>query len=100
MYQALAVIIGFVSGIVWEIVGTTPYKNIPTITPSLLVPISGKILHVHHWLLYLVALIVTALIAWRTHRILHPSTLMIAAFLIGAMAYNFTKFPDWYIFLK
>lgn len=75
MYQFIAILVGLASGITWEELGTTPYKNIATITPSLI-------------------------IAYKTSRLTHLSALMIFSFLLGAMAYNFCKFPDWYIFLK
>ena len=100
MYQSLAIIVGMISGITWERLGTTPYKNIATITPSLIISLSGKQLHLHHWLLYLALLIITAAIATKTHRLLHPTSLMIISFLLAAMLYNFIKFPDWYVFLK
>jgi len=100
MYQSLAIFVGLISGIVWEKIGTMPYKNIPTITPSLVINLSGKQLHLHHWLLYLALLLITIIIAIKTNRLLHPSALMIISFLLAAMLYNFIKFPDWYIFLK
>ena|ERR1017187_6976770 len=100
MYQLLAILVGLIGGITWEKLGTTPYKNLPTITPSLIVNISGKNLHVHHWLLYAGLLIVFLIIAHKTNRLFHPTALMIYSFLLGAIIYNFIKFPDWYILLK
>lgn len=100
MYQLLGILIGIISGVTWEKLGTTPYKDIPTITPSLIINLSGKHLHLHHWLVYLALLIITIIIAIKTHRLLHPSVLMLTMFLLSAMLYDFIKFPDWYIFLK
>lgn len=100
MYQLLAILVGLISGLTWEKLGTTPYKNIPTITPSLIIKQGEKSLHLHHWLLYLGILIVVIIISAKTNRVLHPSVLMIIFFLLGAMLYNFYKFPDWYIFIK
>lgn len=100
MSQLLAILMGFISGVTWEYLSTTPYKNIPTITPSWIIHLSGKDMHLHHWLLYLGVLIITFVIAYKTNRLTHPSALMIFSFFIGAMFYNFIKFPDWYIFLK
>jgi len=96
----MAIFIGLISGITWEKLGTTPYKNIPTITSSLNVNFDGKNLHLHHWLLYLGILIIVLIISSKTNRLFHPSVLMIFSFLLGAILYNFYKFPDWYIFLK
>jgi hypothetical protein len=100
MYQLLAILVGLISGITWEKLGLTPYKNIPTITPSLIVNVAGKNLHLHHWLLYLGLLIILLIITYKTNRLTHPSALMIFSFLLGAMVYNLIKFPDWHIFLK
>jgi hypothetical protein len=100
MYQLWAIIIGFVSGISWEELATAPYKNIPTITPSLFVKIAGKNLHIHHWFLYASLLIVFLAIAYKTNRLAHPTALMIFSFLVGAIIYNFIKFPDWYVLFK
>lgn len=100
MYQLLAIFIGFISGLTWEKLGTMPYKNIPTITPSLIVNFNGKSLHLHHWLLYLGILIIVLIISNKTNRFTHPSALMIFSFLLGAMLYNFYKFPDWHMFIK
>jgi len=100
MYQSLAILVGLISGITWEKLGTTPYKNIATITPSLIVKLSGYNVHLHHWLIYLGLLILIIVIAAKTQRLVHPSVLMIIAFLITVILYDFIKFPDWYIFLK
>ena len=100
MYQITAILIGLISGVTWEELATTPYKNIPTITPSLFVKIYGKTLHVHHWFLYASLLIVFLIVAYRTNRLTHPTALMIFSFILGATIYNFIKFPDWYILLK
>ncbi len=100
MYQLLAIFIGLISGLTWEKLGTTPYKNIATITPSLIVKLSGYNVHLHHWLVYLVLLIITMAVAVKTQRLTHPSVLMIVSFLLAAMLYDFVRFPDWYIFFK
>ena len=100
MYQLLAIFVGLIGGLTWEKLGTTPYKNIPTITPSWVINFYGKSLHVHHWLLYVGILIVVLTVAYKTNRLSHPSALMIFSFLLCAMLYYFYKFPDWYIFIK
>jgi len=100
IFQLLGILVGAISGVTWEFLGTTPHKNIPTFTPSLIINLFGKTLHLHHYLLYLAVLIILGIYAVKTNRIFHPSVLMIFFFILAAIIYNFLKFRDWYVFLK
>lgn len=99
-HQIIGIITGVTSGIVWEIIGTSPFKNIPTITPSLIIKLNNKNFHLHHWPVYLLILLIIIFWSTKTARIFHPSVLMIISFLSSAITYNIIKFSDWYIFVK
>ncbi len=100
LYQFAGILAGVISGLVWEKLGTTAYKNLPTITPSLVVNVWGKSLHFHHWVVYLALLLCILIIAIKMDRTFHPSILMILSFFTSAMFYDFFKFSDWYIFIN
>jgi hypothetical protein len=98
--QIIGILVGIIGGVVWEMLSTSPFKNFPTLFPSLLVNNSSKILHIHHWIFYLTVLLVTLGWSLKNQKLLHPAVLMIVAFLSSAILYNFYKFGDWYKFIK
>ena len=95
MGQLLGIVVGLISGVVWEILVNTPYKNFSTLFSSVYV---DRKVHLHHWVWYVAIFTITILWAYKADRIIHPSVLFIIAFLIGALAYGFWKFPDWVSF--
>jgi hypothetical protein len=95
-YQALGIIMGIISGFVWEKLSTTP----PTLLPSMVLKVNNRGLHFHHWMGYLVILIIILTLAFKADKLSYPATLMLFFFFIGALTYNFYKFPDWHIFIK
>ena len=100
MEQLLGIIIGSMSGFVWEKISTSPYQNFSTFIPSLIVKTSGPNIHLHHWLAYLVVLISLSLWSYKTGRLTHPAYLMVAAFLVAAILCNWNEFPDEYKFIQ
>jgi hypothetical protein len=100
MNQILGIIGGIVGGIIWERIGNSPFGEIKTITPSWFLNFSKYSVHVHHWLGYLLLLLIIILIAYKTDRLFHPTALMIYSFFISAMIYGFLKFPGWRVFIE
>ncbi len=98
--QIIGILTDFISGVVWEWLATTQYNNLTYLVPSLLMKQSEKIIHLHHWLLYVGILLFVVILAAKTDRIYHPAVLMIIFALIGALTYNFIRFPNWYIFIE
>ncbi|KKR49769.1 MAG: hypothetical protein UT84_C0020G0013 [Candidatus Curtissbacteria bacterium GW2011_GWA1_40_16] len=98
--QVLGIFIGLISGLVWEMLSTSPFNNFPTLIPSLIVKTSTKNMHLHHWPIYLIALIILGVWSYKTTRITHPAILMIMSALFTAIVYNIFKSPDWYKFLE
>lgn len=96
----VGIIIGAISGIVWEWLATSPFRNHSTLFPSVIINNSDKSIHIHHWIYYLLAGAVISIWALKTGKLLHPAILMINSFLIAAIVYNFWKYPDWYKFLN
>jgi len=100
MIHVLGIIVGVISGTVWEFISTTPSQEHRTLVSSIFVNTSNKTFHFHHWLIYLGVIVLVLVWAIRTDKFLHPSVLMILSFLTSAIAFNFIKNPDWYIFFK
>lgn len=100
MAQIVGILVGVISGLTWEKLGTTPYKNIPSLIPSLVIEKQGKSLHIHHWPLYLLILVIVGIWSIKTERIFHPAILFAIAFLFSAIIYNFIQFPDSFKFTK
>jgi hypothetical protein len=98
--QILGIFIGLVSGIIWEMLSTSPFKDFPTLIPSLLVNNSSKILHIHHWTIYIAIIFIVLLWSLKTQRLFHPAILMVLSFFVGAIVYNFWKFSDWHKFFE
>jgi hypothetical protein len=98
--QLLGLFVGAISGVVWEKLSTTAYKNFPSLVPSYITKYGDKTLHIHHWVLYALALIILFTISLKTQRLYHPSILFLIMFLVFAIIYNFLAFPDWYRFVK
>jgi hypothetical protein len=97
--QILGLLMGSISGLVWEKISTEPYKNISTITQSWILKMGGVSIHFHHWLGYLGVLLLIFFIAYKTNRLAHPSALMIFSFLLFAIGYDVWKLSDWYKFV-
>ena len=100
MDHLLAVIAGFTSGIVWEYLGLKSYGEFKTFVQSRFVEVSGRQIHLHHWLLYLLVLIILGFWGYKTDRLSHPSLIFVFALLFGAFTYGFIKYPDWMRFIK
>jgi len=97
----LAISVGSISGIVWEYLGTKSFSEYKTLAPSVFVKIGGKSVHLHHWLSYLLAIIVILVISYKYDRLLHPSVIMMVTFFVSAILYNFKIYPDeWVFFAK
>lgn len=94
------IIFGLTGGIFWERWSTSPIGKRPTLLPSLKIKHREGLLHLHHWLAYVTALLILTLLFWNSQSLTHPIFLFIASFLIGALSYNFWKFPDWHKFLE
>ena len=100
MFQIVGILVGLISGLTWEKLGTTPYKNIPSIIPSLIIRGQGKSFHLHHWPFYLFMLVIVGIWSFKTGKILHPAILFVITFLLSALFYNFTNSPDSLKFIK
>lgn len=100
MDHLLAIIVGFSSGIVWEYLGLKPYGKFETFFRSRYVEVTGKQIHLHHWLLYLLVLIILGLWGYKTDRLSHPFLIYAFALLFGAFTYGLVKYPDWLRFVK
>jgi hypothetical protein len=99
-YQILGVVVGFLSGVTLEILATSPYKDFPALFPSQFINSSSSKIHLHHWILYFLLLLITLIWSYKTDKLFHPAVLFITFFLLGAIILNFLKFPDWFIFIK
>ena len=98
--QILGIIIGIVSGIVWEFLATSPYKEHHALFPSLFINNSTRVIHIHHWLIYLASILIVIILSAKAHKIFHPAVLMVLSFLLAAIVYNVLRFTDLYKFLK
>jgi len=100
MPQIVGILVGIISGLTWERLGTTPYKNISSVIPSLIIEKLGKPLHLHHWPFYLLILVIVGVWSMKTERIFHPAILFVIFFLLSAIIYDFIRFPDSFKFSK
>jgi|SRR3989344_25474 len=100
MSEIVGILVGIISGLTWEKLGTTPYKNIPSVIPSLIIEKQGESFHLHHWPFYLLILIIVGVWSIKTERLFHPAILFVIAFLSSAIIYNFLHFPDSFKFSK
>lgn len=100
MLQLFASVIGFLVGILWERFSTSPIGKRQTLLPSLKIKYSQIIFHLHHWTAYAICLIIIITISWNTKNITNPLFIFLNSILLGALGYNFWKFPDWYKFFK
>lgn len=100
MFQIVGILVGIISGLTWENLGTTPYKNIPSVIPSLIIDKQGKSFHLHHWPFYLLIIVIVGIWSIKTERIFHPAILYVVAFLLSATIYNLLNFPDSLKFIK
>ncbi len=93
----IGIIVGVILGIAWERYATTHSWNRgrSTLFPSLILRTSSKSLHLHHWIFYLVGGAILSVWAIKTGRFLYPAVLVVNAFFIAAMLYNFKKYPNW-----
>lgn len=98
--QLIGIISGSLSGIILEILATTQFKDFPALFPSQFIPASSNKIHLHHWIWYFLALLITIAWSYKTGRLMHPAVLFITFFLLGAIILNFLKFPDWFVFIK
>jgi len=98
LVQWLGILTGFFSGMVWEMIATAPYKNHQTLINSILLDNYNKLIHLHHWVLYFFLIILLVIWSARTDRLFHPAVLMIILFLLGAIAFNYYKYQDFFIF--
>lgn len=96
----IGIIVGVISGVVWEWLATSPFGGHSALFSSVIVQGSNKSFHIHHWIYYLLAFAVISIWAIKTGRFLHPAILMVLSFFVAAMLYNFWKFHDWYKFMS
>ena len=96
----IGLIVGLISGMVFEKLGSTPWNNFQTLVPSLLIENSGKRFHLHHWIIYLSVFLIIAFVTWKTDRMFHPAVIFVLSFLAGSLIFGFLKFPDWLTFIK
>lgn len=96
--QIIGFVFGLLSGVIWEKLATAKFGHFRTLFPSLFVSNGGTTIHLHHWLIYTIALIIILIWAYKTGRLLHPAILFIWSGLLGAIAFDIISFRDWYEF--
>ena len=96
MDYILAIGIGSLAGVTWEYLSNKAFKHFSTLAPSYY--LNG--IHLHHWLWYLLVLIIVVLVANKTNRISHPSVLMIVSAIVSALIYGFVFLDGWGKFWK
>src|SRR5690242_9200509 len=99
-YQILGILTGLFSGVILEILATSPYKHFPALFPSQINQSSSGKIHMHHWIWYFLTLLIVLIWSFKTEKLFHPAVLFISFFLAWAILLNFFKFPDWYVFIK
>jgi hypothetical protein len=99
MDHLLAIVVGFISGGTWEYLANKPHKAFPTLVQSRFIAVSGKTIHLHHWLWYGLMLLIIVLWALKTGRFDHPAVLLALSALMGALLYGFIYFPNWLKFI-
>lgn len=94
-FQIIGVLVGFSAGIVWEKLATDRFGHFRTLFPSMLIKDGAATFHLHHWLLYLISVIVILFFAYKTGRLTHPAILFVVSGLIGAILFDIFSFRDW-----
>lgn len=96
----IGTIVGLTLGIIWERYATSHSwnKSRSTLFPSLIFKTTGKSVHLHHWIFYLLGGAIVSFWAVKTDSFHYPAVLAVDSFFLAAMLYNFKKYPDWYKF--
>jgi hypothetical protein len=95
MWALIAIIVGVLAGVIWELKATAQKVGGDSLFPSIIIPYKGRKIHLHHWTTYVLIEIFVSYWAINFSYWQNPFVLLIFFFFLTATVTNFVKFRDW-----